>query len=94
MKHNLYRFTVEQLEDSNGKAVEVSPLVFETSSHEDIFKIAQIMQRKVDLAETDATAFAIGLKLFSGVMIKNKDQELIKELMPNLTDMMKTLKNN
>jgi hypothetical protein len=94
MKRNLYRCTVEQLEDSKGKAVEVSPLVFEASSPEDLFKIATVMQRKVDLAEPDATAFAIGLKLFSGVMIKNKDHERIKQLMPNLKDFMKKLKSN
>lgn len=94
MKRNLYRCTVEQLEDSKGKVVEVTPLVFETSSHEDLFKIATVIPRKVDLAEPDATAFAVGLKLFSGVMVKNKDHELIKQLMPNFKDFMKKLKSN
>lgn len=94
MKHNLYKCTVEQLEDSNGAAVQVSPLVFETSSHEDIFIIAQAMQKKSGLAEADATAFAVGLKLFSGVMIKNNDHKLIKQLMPNFKNLMKLLKNN
>ncbi len=94
MKGNLYRCTLEQLEDSNGKAVEASPLVFEASSHEDIFKIAQVMQSKIDLSGADTTAFAVGLKLFSGVMIKNKDHERIKQLMPDFKDFMKTLKSN
>lgn len=94
MKHNLYRCTVEQLEDSRGEAVQVSPLVFEASSHEDIFKIVEMMQKKVDLSGTDASAFAVGLKLFSTVMIKNKDHELIKQLMPNFKNFMKLLKSN
>lgn len=94
MKSNLYKCTVEQLEDLTGEVVQSSPLVFEASSHEDIFTIAQVMQRKVDLAETDATAFAVGLKLFSGVMIKNKDHELIKQLMPDFKNFMKTIKSN
>lgn len=82
------------MEDSKEKTVEARPIVFKASSHEDIFKIATVMQRKVYLCETDTTGFAVGLKLSSGVMIKNKDHELIKQLMPNLKDFMKKLKSN
>lgn len=94
MKSNLYKCTVEQLQDSNGNDVTISPLVFEAHSHEDIFKIAEMMQKKVDLDGADATAFAVGLKLFTSVIMKNKDHERIKQLMPSFKDLMKTLKNN
>lgn len=92
MKNNLYKFTVEQLEDSKGNSVEVHPLIFETRNHEDIFKIAEIMKTKIDLDEADTEAFAVGLKLFSGVMMTNKDNELIKQLMPHFKNLMKELK--
>ena len=92
MKSNLYKLTVEYLEDTSGKNIDVPPLVFETRSHEDFFKIVEVMKAKVDLDETDATAFAVGLKIFSGVMVNNKDHGLFKQLMPHLVNIMKTIK--
>jgi hypothetical protein len=57
-------------------------------------RLQQQCKKKVDLAEPDATAFAVGLKLFSGVMVENKDHDLIKQLMPNFKDFIKKLKSN
>ena len=94
MKSNVYKFTVNQLEDSNGKTTEESPLIFEASCHEDLFMIAEKIQEKVDIDESDATAFAVGMKLCSGVMMKNGDHELMKQLMPHFVNLMKTLKNH
>ena len=44
MKGNLYKFTIEHLEDSKGNNIEANPLVFETKNHDDIFKIVEKMQ--------------------------------------------------
>lgn len=92
MKGNLYKFTVEHLQDKKGNAVESEPLVFEAVNHDDLFKIVEVMKGKMDLDEEDATAFAFGLKLFGEVLLKNKENELLKQLKPNFTTMMKEIK--
>lgn len=94
MKSNLYKFTVEHLEDSKGNTGEMSPLVFETRSHEDIFKIAEVMNTKMDLDQDDTAAFAVSLKLLGGVMMNNKENELFKQFMPHFRDFMKSLKKS
>ena len=92
MKGNLYKFTVECVEDTNGNAVDSRPLTFETRNHEDIFKIIDILQSKVDLDQEDTTAFAVGIKLFSSVMMKHRDNELFWNFKPHFIDFMKELK--
>ena len=92
MKSHLYKFTIDYLKDSKGNDMKVEPLVFETKSHEDIFKIVEKMKDKMQLDETDSTALAVGLKLFGGVMLKNNDKEPFKQLLPYFKDFMKELK--
>jgi len=94
MKGHLYKFTVECLEDSKGNTADSNPLIFETRNHDDIFKIVERMQGKMDLDEADSTAFAVGLKLFGEVMLKNKDNELFRQFMPHFKDFMKGLKKS
>jgi Domain of Unknown Function with PDB structure (DUF3861) len=94
MKSNLYKFTIEHLEGSKGDAVESSPLIFKTKIHDDIFKIVKVMRGKMDLDEDDATSFAVGLKLFGEVMLKNKGNELFKQFKPHFINFMKELKGS
>lgn len=81
-----YKFTIEQLNSEKS-------LNFQTSSHEDIFKIVQMMNEKMDLDESQSTSLAVGLKLFSGVLLKHKDSEPFKQLMPHFKEFMKMIKN-
>ncbi len=92
MKGHLFKYTIEHLEDPKGNTLSLSPLVFETKNHDDIFKIVEIMKGKMELDEVDATAFAVGLKLFGEVMLKNKDNELFKQFKPHFSDFMKEIK--
>jgi hypothetical protein len=92
MSSHLYKLTIEHLEDSKGNTIESNPLIFETRNHENIFKIVEMMRGKIDLDEADATAFAVGLKLFSEVMLKNKENELFKQFKPHFGNFMKELK--
>ena len=46
----------------------------------------------MQLDDQDTKALVIGLKLFSEVMLKNKDTEPFKELLPHFKDFMKELK--
>ena len=73
MSGHLLKFTVEHVEDSKWSIIQSSPLVFETRTHEDLFKIVEKMKAKMDFDEADATTFAVGLKLFGEVMMKNSD---------------------
>jgi hypothetical protein len=94
MGGHLYKFTIEYLEDSKGNTVESNPLIFETRSHEDIFRIVEMMKAKMDLNENDATSFAVGLKLFGEVMLKNRENEVFKQFKPHFTNFMKELKRS
>jgi hypothetical protein len=48
----------------------------------------------MDLDEADATTFAVGLKLFGEVMMKNSDKELFKQFKPHFANFMKELKKS
>lgn len=94
MKGHLYRFTVEHLEDPKGNSVESAPLVFKTKNHDDVFAIVEKMKNKGLFDEEDATSFAIGIKLFSEVMLKNKDHQLFSEFKPHFAEFMRTMKKS
>lgn len=93
MKGNLYKFTVEYAEDAKGNNMELDPLVFQTKSHDEIFGILEKMKSNMEMEE-DSKALVIGLKLFGGVMLKNKNKEPFKTLLPHFKDFMKELKKS
>ncbi|MBY6094902.1 DUF3861 domain-containing protein [Ferrimonas balearica] len=92
MTGHLYKVTVEQLEDRKGNPVEASPLCFEARCHDDLFTVVEKLQEKMPLNEADTQAFAVGLKLFSEVMMKNRDNPLFKSFKPAFTEFMMALK--
>lgn len=92
MKQHRYRVTVEHLADQHGAPVERQPLQFETGNHDDIFSIVERMQLRSDFDEAETTALAVGLKLFSEVMLQNREHPLFQELSPHFRDFMKKLK--
>ncbi|GIU44726.1 hypothetical protein TUM4438_16590 [Shewanella sairae] len=92
MKGHLYKVTLEHIEDAKGLPIDDNSLQFEARNHDDIFKIVEMIKIKMDLEEADAVAFAVGLKLFGEVMLKNRDVELFKQFKPHMTDFMKQLK--
>lgn len=93
MKGHLYKFTVEHLQNAKGEAIDTPPLQFEAHNHDDIFKIVDALKGKMPLDEADATAFAVGIKLFGEVILKNRDNPLFKEFKPQFTEFMKALKS-
>ncbi|MAK92747.1 MAG: hypothetical protein CMI13_16125 [Oleibacter sp.] len=93
MKQHQYRITVEHLSDAKGDpSTHEAPLVFETGNHDDILKIVELMKQRDDLNEREATSLAVGLKLFSEVMLENKGHDLFSEFQPHFVDFMKKLK--
>lgn len=92
MKQHRYRIQIEHLEDPKGQPVSRDPLTFEVGNHDDVFHIVELMRAREDFNEETATAFAVGLKLFSEVMLENKDHPLFEEFRPHFVQFMKHLK--
>ncbi|NUN59819.1 MAG: DUF3861 domain-containing protein [Burkholderiaceae bacterium] len=93
MKQHRYRVTLEHLADAQGApSTYESPLVFEVGNHDDIFQIVQRMRTRDDFDESSAAALAVGLKLFSEVMLEHKDHPLFASFKPHFSQFMKELK--
>ena len=82
MPGHRFRITVEALSDRKGAPVEKTPLVFEVENHDDILDIVERIQGREDLAfgQEKSAAFAVGLKLFSEVMIENRKHPVFAPL--------------
>lgn len=93
MKQHRYRITLEHLADAEGQpSIHDTPLQFEVRNHDDLFAVVERVRQRGDFDDAAATAFAIGLKLFSEVMLENRDNPLFKEFAPAFGDFMKKLK--
>lgn len=91
-KHNKYRITLEHLHSPKDLGLNET-IDFEFENHDEIFSIIErIRENNPFDNEKQAVEFALGLKLFSEVMIKNRDNELFEELMPAFGSFMKKLK--
>ena len=91
---NKYRITLEPVALVKENNTLPEPVVLEFENHDDIFKIIKILSEK-NLFENDSQSaeFAIGLTMFSGVMMKNKTNPLFKEFVPAFIEFMKKLKS-
>ena len=66
---------------------------FEFENHDDVFNIIRRLQdRNLFENPTESIEFALGLKLFSEVLLRNREAELFKDLRPHFADFMKKLK--
>ena len=92
MKSHRYRITVEHLEDAEGQPVQAAPLIFETRNHDALFSIVARLREKSLFEGDEGVSFAIGLKLFSEVMLKHKSHPLFEPLQPHFGTFMKGLK--
>jgi hypothetical protein len=94
MKQHRYRITVEHLLDAQGAPSQyATPLQFQVGNHDDIFEIVERMRRRSDFDENTNTALAVGLKLFSEVMLEQRGSPLFEDLAPHFSAFMKKLKN-
>lgn len=87
MPHH-YRVTVEPLDATNT----ATPLVFETSNHDEVLGIVDRIRAKAIVPDDEAASFAIGLKLFTETMLRHRKHPLFAELQPHIGTFMKTLK--
>lgn len=89
MKHR-YQVTLTPLAEQVGASAPA--LQFEVENHDDIIAIVKRLEQRADFTEGDARAFGVGLKLFSEVMIKNKQAPLFADFLPHFINFMKELK--
>ena len=84
-----YRIVVERLspEPSTSK-----PLQFEIENHDDIIAIADRMNGRFDLDEDSAKSMAIGMKLFSEIILKNRTREPFLTIRPAIAEFIKAVK--
>ncbi len=88
-----YEVIFKYLTDNKGEKVDKEPIEFLFQNHDDVFNIVDVLTEK-DLFEdkSQTVQFAVGLKLFGDVMMKNKDHELFSEMRPTFIEFMKKLK--
>lgn len=91
---NTYKLTLEELSLAREDDVKNDTLQIEFSNHDNIFKIIEAVKSKnLFQSENESIEFAIGLKMFSEVMLKNRNNELFEKLSPAFGEFMKALKS-
>lgn len=92
-KTNEYKVTFEYLKNSKGEVPDRAPIEFIFQNHDDVFKIIDILSEKGLFEEKDKTAqFAIGLKLFGDILMRNRKNDLFSEMHPAFMAFMTKLK--
>lgn len=92
-KGNQYKITLESLDSQNEQENGLQQICFEFENHDDLFKIIEMAKSKnIFDNENQATEFALGLKLFTEVVLKNKENPLFEDLKPAIGAFMQKLK--
>ena len=65
---------------------DATPLTFETGNHDEILAIVERIKGRGLFDDATATSFAVGLKLFTEVMLENRTHPLFDDLRPHLED--------
>ena len=93
MKQHTYEVTLKHIADAQGNpSTYTDTLSFNSYNHDDIFKVLKVIQNTQMLDDEAAKSVAVGLKLFSEVMLEHKNFPLFKDFMPHFGQFMKTLK--
>lgn len=79
-REHRYRVTLEHMATPKEEQPLHEPLSFETANHDDIFSIIERSRAKGVFDEETASSLALGLKLFSEVMLKNREHPLFADL--------------
>lgn len=92
-RNNKYHLELKELSLKDGSEAGKT-IEFEFENHDDLFQIFDVIKsKKVFDNEQTAQEFALGLKLFTEVMLKNKQHPLFEELRPAIMEFMKKLKS-
>lgn len=93
-KANRYKITLEPVSLLKADAALPNPLSFEFDNHDEIFNIIERVKQKNLFSSTEQSVeFALGLKLFSEVMLKNRHLPIFEELQPAFKMFMEKFKS-
>ncbi len=87
-----YRVTIEHLGTPRDGMEKQDELVFEAVNHDEIIGIVQRIRASGHYSADEAAALGLGLKLFSEVMLKRRDDPLFQALQPALRSFIGGLK--
>ncbi|QPH37698.1 DUF3861 domain-containing protein [Pedobacter endophyticus] len=91
---NKYKLTLEEISLAKDSDAKNDPIMLEFDNHDNLFNIIKAVKSKAIFDnENEAAEFAIGLKMFTEVMLKNRSNDLFKEVQPAIGEFMKKLKN-
>lgn len=90
-----YKLTLEGLTDPKGAPLAGGPVELSFTNHDDLFSIIDRLKARDPFSDPgQAVEFAIGLKLFTEVMLRNRSHPLFEELYPAIGPFMKKLKEH
>jgi len=93
-KYNHYKISLEHTYNPKGDDLQ-EPVTVDFDNHDNIFNIIKVLQEKDHFGDSNQSAeFAIGLKMFTEVMLRNKENSLFEELQPAIGVFMKKLKGS
>ena len=89
---NKYKIQIQEVELNDGRQSGKS-IEFEVENHDDILYLIEQMQNSSRFEnKNENTEFIVGLKLFSEVMMRNRNNPLFEEFIPAFRQFMKKLK--
>ncbi|AYH01873.1 DUF3861 domain-containing protein [Pectobacterium parmentieri] len=83
---NVYQITVEEKDEQK------RTLSFAFSLHDDLLKLLEKVDGKMDMTPEQTQAFMVGLKLFGEVMMQQRKHPLFKEFAAPFREFMMNLK--
>ena len=95
-KGNTYQLSLQLVSLASGEApAQEKSTKFLFDNHDELFGIIEKVQNKnIFNNKQQAAEFAIGLKMFSEVMLKHRNYPLFEELLPAFGSFMKRLKTS
>jgi|SRR5450830_173358 len=93
MREHRYRVTLEHLATASEGQPQHAPLQFETGNHDDIVGIIEKTVAKQQFDADTCAALALGLKLFTEVMLKNRKHPLFEDIQQPMRDFIGKLKS-
>lgn len=90
-KHS-YSVTVREQNPETGAALDGKVLEMTAQSHDDLLEIAGKVAARGLFGENETKVFAVGLKMFAGVLLAHRKDPLFADFAPHFGDFMKRLK--
>lgn len=92
MREHRYRITLEHLATPKQGEPTHAAIGFETGNHDDLFTIVDKVCGKNQFDVDAAASLALGLKLFTEVMLKNRSHPLFADINQPMRDFIQKLK--